>query len=374
VTEVLNLAVIGLGGVFEPYCSMIRDLQAEGRLRVVRTCDIDPSRAKRAERYLGPGIPFSTDVDDVIGDPSVDAVLVITSMPHHASVALAALQAGKHVLVEKPMAIDLADAAELIRVADAAGLTLICAPHIVLSPTYRAMWKRVVQQGEIGPVHLARARYGWSGPWWGQWFYRTGGGPLFDLGVYNITALTGLLGPVQRVTAFAGTAIPRRVVDGEEIDVLTEDNFQILLDFGSATFGTVTTGFTMQEYRTPAIELYGSGGTIQMLGDDWAPNGYELWTHEHGAWSIYGETDPTWHWTSGLRHLVDVVVDGERQLIRPEHAYHALEVMIKATTAAQTGQAQTIDSTVGPMPYDPDSIILRSGITSHDKRILRTGE
>jgi predicted dehydrogenase len=163
-------------------------------------------------------------------------------------------------------------------------------------------------------------------------------------------------------------------VDGEEIDVLTDDNFQILLDFGSATFGTVTTGFTMQEYRTPAIELYGSGGTIQMLGDDWAPNGYELWTHEHGAWSIYGETDPTWHWTSGLRHLVDVVVDGERQLIRPEHAFHALEVMIKATTAAHTGQTQTIESTVEPMPFDPESIILRSGITSHDKRILRTGE
>jgi hypothetical protein len=75
-----------------------------------------------------------------------------------------------------------------------------------------------------------------------------------------------------------------------------------------------------------------------------------------------------------LRHLVDVVVDGKQQLIRPTHAFHALEVMIKATEAARTGQAQSISSTIGPMPIDADSVVLRSGITSHDKRILRTGE
>ncbi|MGZ8719342.1 MAG: Gfo/Idh/MocA family protein [Aeromicrobium sp.] len=370
----LNLGVIGLGGVFEPYCATIRDLRAEGRLRVVRTCDLDPRRASRVQRFLGEEIPFSTDAADVIADPAVDAVLVITSMPAHAAVAKVALEAGKHVLVEKPMAIGLAEAAELIMLAKDRGVTLVPAPHVVLSPTFQAMWKRVVHEQAVGKVHLARARYGWSGPWWGQWFYRTGGGPLFDLGVYNVTSLTAMLGSVLRVTAMAGTAIPRRVVDGEEIDVQTEDNFQILLDHGDATFSTITTGFTMQEYRTPAIELYGGDGTIQMLGDDWAPNGYEMWTKDHGAWSIYGEVDPTWHWTSGLRHLVDVVLDGQRQLVRPEHAYHALEVMIKATVAARTGQTQAVDSRIDPMPYDPDRIELRSGVTSHDKRILRTGE
>ncbi len=367
----LNLAVIGLGGVFEPYASMIRDLRAEGRLQVVRACDRRPERASQLARQLGETIPFSSDSNDVIGDPEVDAVLIITTMPSHGSLALDALRAGKHVLVEKPMSVDLDEAAEMVAIAGSGGPTLICAPHVVLSPTFMAMWKRL-RQGDIGQVHLARSRYGWAGPSWGQWFYRTGGGPLFDLGVYNITTLTGLLGPVQRVTAFAGTAIPRRVVDGEEIDVLADDNFQILLDFGSATFATVMTGFTMQEYRTPAVELYGGTGTMQMLGDDWAPNGYELYTHEHGAWSVYGDVDPTWRWTSGLRHLVDVAVDGHVQLIRPEHAFHTLEVMTKATVAARTGQAQTIDSTISPMPFNPDSIELRRGNPSHDNRIPRT--
>ena len=75
-----------------------------------------------------------------------------------------------------------------------------------------------------------------AGPWWGQWYYRPGGGPLFDLGVYNVTSLTGFLGPAHRVTAMAGIAIPEREVDGQLIPVQAEDNFQILIDFGNACF------------------------------------------------------------------------------------------------------------------------------------------
>ena len=71
--------------------------------------------------------------------------------------------------------------------AKASDRLLVCAPHIVLSPTYQEMHRRV-QAGEVGPLYLGRARYGWSGPWWGQWFYQPGGGSLFDLGVYNLTS------------------------------------------------------------------------------------------------------------------------------------------------------------------------------------------
>ena len=74
-----------------------------------------------------------------------------------------------------------------------------------------------------------------------------------------------------RVTAMAGVAIPERVVEGETMRVQAEDNAHVLIDFGDARFASVTTGFTMQRYRSPAIELYGSEGVLQLLGDDWAP-------------------------------------------------------------------------------------------------------
>ena len=369
----LRVGVIGLGSVFEPYAESLARLRLEGRIRVVKTCDVNPDRADAGERLLSEPVPFCTDYQEVISDPRVDVVVILTSMPFHGEITLKALQAGKHVLVEKPMSVELAGAEAIMEVAERGESVLICAPSVVLSPTFQAIWKRVVHNGEIGRVHLARGRYGWSGPDWGQWFYRPGGGPVFDLAVYNITALTGWLGPVRRVTALAGIANPRRVVDGEEIEVQVYDNYQILLDFGSATFATVTTGFTMQRYRSPALELYGSEGTVQMLGDDWAPEGYEMWTDEQGAWAIYDEIDPRWDWTGGLEHLVDVV-DGATQMIRPRHAFHVLEIMLAADRAAATGKAQELASAFDPLPFDPDSIYLHGASPVHDRRIIRTEE
>lgn len=372
-TDELRVGVIGLGSVFEPYAESLRRLRSEGRIRVVVTCDINPDRADAGARLLSEPVPFCTDYTEVISDPEVDAVVILTSMPFHGRITSEALQAGKHVLVEKPMSVELAGARAIVEEAERGDSVLMCAPAVVLSPTFQAIWKRVIHRGEIGRVHLARGRYGWSGPDWGQWFYRPGGGPVFDLAVYNITALTGWLGPVRRVTALAGIADPRRVVDGEEIDVEVYDNYQILLDFGSATFAAVTTGFTMQRYRSPALELYGSEGTVQMLGDDWAPEGYEMWTNRQGAWAIYEEIDPGWDWTGALEHLVDVV-DGATQVIQPRHAFHVLDIMLAADRAAATGMAQELHSTFESLPLQPDSIYLAGTAPVHDRRIIRTEE
>jgi predicted dehydrogenase len=271
-------------------------------------------------------------------------------MPEHSLVARAGLEAGKHVLVEKPMAVSLAEAANLVEIAKGSPGYLVPAPHVILSPTYQTMWRRI-HRGDIGKVLMARARYGWAGPSWGKWFYQPGGGSMFDLGVYNVISLTGWLGPVKRVTAMVGTVIPERIVDGELMKIEADDTAHILLDFGGAVFAVVTTGFTMQRYRSPAIELYGSEGTIQMMGDDWRPRGYELWQNDAGAWQIFEDTDIYWQWTDGLRHLVECINSGTRPIITPEHGYHALEIMLKAQEAGRDGQAKEIESTFTPPDF-----------------------
>jgi predicted dehydrogenase len=168
---------------------------------------------------------------------------------------------------------------------------------------------------------------------------------VFDLTPYNLTTLTGLIGPARRVVAMTGTAIPAREVEGEIVSVQTEDNVQILIDFGEAVFGVVTSGFTMQQYRSPAVEIYGSTGAVQMLGDDWDPDGYELWQNSTGAWQVFKETDPGWSWCDGLNHLVDCIQSGRKPLITPEHANHVLEIMIRAKESGMDGQAKTVSST-----------------------------
>jgi predicted dehydrogenase len=324
------------------YMHAIDLMRLDRKVEVVAACDVNEE--KRAFVVEDLRIPrFTTRFEEIVQSPDVELVLITTSMPEHGPIATAALEAGKHVLTEKPMAVTLDEAAHLVQLASGSPGHLVSAPHVILSKTYQTIWRRV-QRGDIGKVMLARGRYGWAGPTWQGWFYRACGGAIFDLAVYNITSLTGWLGPVKRVTAMAGTAVPERRAGGEKIEMQVEDNAHILLDFGEAVFAAVSTGFTIQRYRGPGLELYGSKGTIQMLGDDWDPNGYELWLNEVGAWLVYDESDPAWLWTDGLRHLVDCIRTGETPLITPEHAYHVLEVMIRAKESAVDGQARSIES------------------------------
>jgi predicted dehydrogenase len=124
----------------------------------------------------------------------------------------------------------------------------------------------------------------------------------------------------------------------------------------------------MQRYRSPAIELYGDEGTIQLLGDDWAPEGWELWRNDEGAWCVHPESDPHWQWTAGLRHLVDCVEQGRKPVSRPEHAYHALEVVLAAQAAGADGVARTIESDFPDVVYDEDWIETEAAQRAHDRR------
>jgi len=325
------------------YVPLAQELAREGLVELTAACDVDEAKVKSICDRAGI-LRGSTNYEDVIGSNDVDVVLVLTSMPQHGPITKAALEAGKHVLVEKPMAVTLEAAAEIVTIAKTSKGHLMPAPHVVLSPTYQRIWQRV-HDGDIGKVCLARARYGWAGPAWGKWFYEPGGGSLFDLGVYNVVTLTGLLGPAKRVTGMVGVAIPEREVEGEKVRVEADDNAHVLIDFGEARFAVVTTGFTMQKSQGPSIELYGSEGTLHMKGYDWAPDGYELWRNSFGAWETHLETNRKWPWTAGLRHLVECVRDGSTPLITPEHGYHVLEIMLKAQAAGKDGVAKDIEST-----------------------------
>ena len=347
----VRVGVIGLGSVFDKYGRLLMNQVQAGSAEVVDVFDVDTQRQDlHAARFAVPSVSGSADA--LIRRSDIDAVVVLTSMQQHGDLAIAAYEAGKHILVEKPMATTLEQAARLVELSKDSDRRMVCAPHVLLSPTYRSMYDQL-KDGVIGEVKLARALYGWAGPWWGQWFYKPGGGALFDLGCYNFTSLCGFLGSVKRVTALVGTAIKERIVDGEMTQVEVDDNAHVLLDFGNEVYGSVTTGFTIQKYgHAPAIELFGLSGSMNMLGDDWAPRGFERWRNEANCWELFEETDPNWPWADGLNHLIDCIQADTPTVTRPEHAYHVLEVMLAAQESSRLGRAVDIESDF-PAPQYP---------------------
>jgi len=331
----------------EAYMQIAQKHIAANNIEIAAACDVREERRRLMREQFG--VQRITDrYQEVIESPDIDLVLVLTSMNEHGPIAHAALKTGKHVIVEKPMSTSLDEAAAMVETAKTSAGYLLVAPHVILSPTFKEMAKRI-HAGDIGKVCAARAIYGWSGPEWGKWFYLKGGGPIFDLGVYNITSLTGWLGPAKRVMAMTGQAIPQRMVEGEMMQIETEDNAQILLDFGNACYATVFTGFTIQDKRAPAIELYGSEGVIQMLGDDWAPEGYELYQRSTQQWTRWEEKRGEWPWVDGLNHMIECIQQKRKPAITPEHAFHVLEIMLKATQSSDEGRGIDLTSTFTPL-------------------------
>ncbi len=306
-----------------------------------------------------------TDYKRILNDKEIDVVLILTSMNEHASIAKKALLNQKHVLVEKPMATNMKDLKELYKLAKKSETFLFAAPFVILSPTFQAIHQELNKK-TIGNVSLARARYGWSGPNWGEWYYKTGGGPLFDLGVYNITTLTGLLGPVKNIIAKSSISKPFRIINGKKIKVMTDDNFQILLEFQNKCLANVTTGFTMQQYSSPAVELYGSDGTIQMLGDDWEPKAYEIWNNKKSSWELFKTPYANWPWASGFTHLIDCIINKKKPIINLDHAYHVNEIMIKIYKSSQMKKQISIKTTFEPLKFNKKIKIKKTHL-DHDR-------
>ncbi len=364
-SEYVSIGIIGCGHVAQnAYMRLILSLVAKGSVSSVSGADLNPRRLEEMKAKF-PMRRVYDDPVDLIADPEIDVVLILTSMREHGEFAIAALEAGKHVLVEKPMATTREQGLRLIEMSKKSAGYLVCAPHVMLSPDYQEMY-RTIASGGVGRPLLARSRYGWDGPDWGQWFYAPGGGPLFDLGVYNVTSLTGLLGPVAKVSAMSSLTRPERVVDGELISVQTDDTFQIILQHESGALSTVTTAFGIQRYKGAALEVYGLDGTIQMLGDDWAPAGLEYWRNDVGAWQLLDSRSVGWPWTDGLSHLVECAISGTEPYTRPEHAFHVLDIMLCAMTAAETGQTQDVQSRFTP-PSPQEGSFRQDAHRVHDK-------
>jgi predicted dehydrogenase len=294
----------------------------------------------------------------MLAEADIDAVVNLTPIQAHSVTTLAALRAGKHVYSEKPAATSLADAQRLRDEATQLGLAFVAAPSVLLFPQVRFA-QDLVQSGKIGAVNAALGRgYGGVPPWSGypsdpSPFFAKGGGPLADMGVYPLHAITGILGPARRVSAFAsqiqdGFVVTDGPFTGKRIPVEVEDNWHLLLDFGDGRLASVTANNVARDSRAPQMELFGLDGTISVnLLDVSAPVETLLpgegWQEHHLPHQREAGPDHL----LGVEHLIDCITSGAPPIASIDHAIHVIEIMEAAAMSSRSGQAVALQTTFG---------------------------
>ena len=360
----VDVAIVGCGDVsFRTYFPTFAPLLADGSARVTVCCDPARERAERAAA-LFPGARAVTDLAEVLTSGATGA-LNLTPAPFHREINAALLEAGLHVLSEKPLAASVEEARDLIALAERQGRLLLVAPAVMTANRFRWL-KQVVANGRIGRPTHAVAQMANMGPaaWRGYTgdpsvFYGPGVGPMLDTGVYVLHAITGLLGPARRVQALGTVAIPRRPIliprlQGQEVQVGANDLMLLHLDFGDA-FAQVLSSFATPGSRAPALELHGTSGSLSVAPGTWydtngptdfylrdeSPLGLEGWTT---AWPP--ESSPHTNLIgSGVPHFVACVRGEETPILTATHSTHVLEIILKATEAAASGQTLELETT-----------------------------
>lgn len=345
----VRVGVAGCGSVSEHY---LADLKRSPFVELAAVCDTTPQRAKRRAEQFGVPAVFSS-TEEMLAGADFELFINLTSMPSHYPLNRLALGAGRHVHSEKPFASTLEEGRALIEAARARGLRLTAAPNVVTSPAFRCM-QALLASGEIGEVHAAHGRYGHPGPSWGPWFYRQGGGVIFDLAVYNLTFLTGLLGPARSVMAQTGIAVPERDIEGEHVVVEAEDNAMILLDHGRAVFSSIQSGFVYgRSHEERTVELIGTKGCANLLGWDWDTRGVEVASPGTDGFEVRCTDARGYRWDRCGSMAAEWIATGRRSPMTIEHAYHVLEIMLAAKRSASEGRRIALETTFEwPVPLE----------------------
>lgn len=360
----MGVGFIGAGNVLPAYLQVLDRLAPRGLAweGPIFGRDVDGWEAIRRRR---PDARLVASADEV-WESDVDVVVVITPAPTHSEYALAALRHGKHVVCEKPVGMHRGEAEPVFELAARSGLHVLAAPFVHLSPTFRELWTRV-RSGEIGSVHSARAMYGNTGVSWAAWFHDAGVGPLAELGVYNLKSLAALLGPAREVFAADALAIPVREAGGQRIEEPDADVVHVIVRHEPGALSSVMASQAVQRYRRPGLELYGTEGTANLLGDDWDPRGLEIWRAADGAWRCSDAIDPTWLWADGLREMVAAVSEDRTPIAEPELDLHLVDVIDAARESARTGRPVGVASTFPDLKLTVDLDASRTLVHDHTR-------
>jgi predicted dehydrogenase len=354
----VKVGLIGCGTISAAYLSIAKRFPM---LEIAACADMLDERAEaRAAEY---GVPRVLSVDELISDPDIELVLNLTIPKAHGEVALRAVEAGKSVYNEKPLAVSREEGARLLERATVKGVRVGAAPDTFLGGGIQTCVD-VLDSGAIGqPVAAVAFLAGHGHESWHPdpaFYYQAGGGPMFDMGPYYLTALVALLGPIRRATGSARISFPERTITskpkhGERIRVEVPTHVAGVLDFAQGAVASVITSFDVWGHNLPRIEIYGSEGSLSVPDPNTFGGPVLVRAGAEKEWRDVPVTRPNTDNSRslGLADMAEGLRSGRPHRASGELGYHVLDAMQAFHDASGSGRHIELESTCArpePLP------------------------
>jgi predicted dehydrogenase len=346
----MNVGVIGCGNISNAYLTAGRKFPI---LNLVACADVDMARAeaKAAEHGIK-----ALSVSEMLADPTIDMVVNLTIPSAHFAVAMSAIEAGKHIYNEKPLALTREEGQAMLDAAKQKNVRIGSAPDTFFCGPLQTC-RKLIDDGIIGrPVAATAFMMGHGPEAWHpdpEFFYKFGAGPLFDMGPYYLTTLVHLLGGVEGVTAATRISFPERVIGsqpkaGQMIKVDVPTHTVGLLHFANGALGTIITSFDVWASEVPRIEIYGSEGTLSVPDPNMFNGTVRVFRHDQPGWQ---EVALTHGYTDNLRSIgaADMAVairDNRAHRASGALAFHVLDIMQTIYESAEQGRYLPLTSKV----------------------------
>ncbi|MBN2336524.1 Gfo/Idh/MocA family oxidoreductase [Candidatus Bathyarchaeota archaeon] len=354
----VKVGLVGCGYISGIYLENSRRLHS---FDVVACADLVRERAEaRAEVY---GVPRVLTPDEIYGDPDIEMILNLTTPDAHYTVARRAIEAGKSIYSEKPLAVELEDGKRLVDAAEEAGVLIGGAPDTFMGGGIQTC-RKLIGDGAIGePVAstaflMCHGHESWHPD--PEFYYKRGGGPMFDMGPYYLTALVNLVGPIKQVTGAARVTFPKRVITsqpkhGTEIEVDVPTHVAGVTEHTNGAIGTIITSFDVWGANLPRIEVYGTEGSLSVPDPNTFGGPVKLLRMGEKQWVdiplSHGYTENSRG--IGVADMANALRSGRPHRASGELTYHVLEAMHAFHSAAEERRTVTLRSLCGkptPLP------------------------
>jgi predicted dehydrogenase len=344
----IRVGIIGAGYISGAYLKAAKNFP---ELAILNCADAQQTNAdKRGEEF---GLKVQS-VDELLQDKTIDLVLNLTTPQSHVPISLQALEAGKHVYSEKPLGLSIEETAPLLEAAHRNNVRLGCAPDTFLGGGQQTV-RKLIDDGAIGKPLGGTAFVLTPGPesWHPnpQFYYQTGGGPVFDMGPYYITALINLLGPVTRVTSIARRGFVERIFGagpkkGEKFAVEIPTHFNALLEFEQGAIISFHASFDVQGHSHLPIEIYGTDGSLQIPDPNYFGGRVRL-LQRGGSWAdmplTHGYNDRNYR-ILGVAEMAAAIRENRLHRASDQIAFHTVEIMEAIVTGGSSGKPVSINS------------------------------